>query len=167
MELWDAYNDMMQKIPDVTLVRGEEIPEDMFHIVVEVIVRHTDGEYLLMKRDPVKPFGNMWEATAGGSAIKGEEPETAIRRELFEETGIRAEDLRELGRIIDRGNRCLFVDFLAEVDIPKDAIIFQEGETVDYTWVTTDQLLSLSSRELITERMQILVPELKNRRREL
>lgn len=51
MEIWDAYNSFFTKIEGKTLIRGETIPDGMFHLVVAVLVRHTDGSYLLMKRD--------------------------------------------------------------------------------------------------------------------
>ena len=63
MELWDAYDRELNKLGGVTLVRGEEVPDGMYHLVSEVIVKHTDGEFLLMQRAPTKHFGGMWEAT--------------------------------------------------------------------------------------------------------
>ena len=54
MELWDAYDEKLNKIEGMTLVRGEEVPDGVFHLVCEIIVRHTDGTYLLMQRDPQK-----------------------------------------------------------------------------------------------------------------
>ena len=58
-------------------------------MVCEILVRHTDGDYLLMQRDFRKSnFGGYYEATAGGSALKGEDKITCAKRELFEETGI-------------------------------------------------------------------------------
>ena len=69
MELWDAYDRDFRKIDGKTLIRGEPVPEGLFHLVSEVIVRHADGSYLLMQRDPGKPLGGLWEATAGGSAL--------------------------------------------------------------------------------------------------
>ena len=39
------------KIDNVTLVRGENIPDGMYHLVGEIIVKHKDGTYLLMQRD--------------------------------------------------------------------------------------------------------------------
>ena len=59
MELWDAYNIKEEPISGVTLVRGEKVPDGLFHLVSEIIVRHADGEYLLMQRDPAKHFGGM------------------------------------------------------------------------------------------------------------
>mgnify|MGYP002853290484 FL=1 len=100
MEYWDAYNKDFEKIEGMTLIRGETIPDGVYHLVSDVIVRHTDGTYLLMQRDIRKHFGGMWEATAGGSALKGEGPLACAIRELQEETGIESEDVTEVGRVI-------------------------------------------------------------------
>lgn len=70
METWDAYDKDFNKVHDVTLIIGEAIPEGLFHMVCDIIVKHTDGNYLLMQRDRRKQFGGMWEATAGGSALQ-------------------------------------------------------------------------------------------------
>ena len=35
-------------------------------------MRHVNGDYLLMRRDPRKAHGGMWEASAGGAAQQGE-----------------------------------------------------------------------------------------------
>ena len=74
MELWDAYDRDFKKVQGVTLIRGEKVPENYFHLVCDIIVRHADGSYLVMQRDKRKHLGGMWEATAGGSALQGEDP---------------------------------------------------------------------------------------------
>ena len=73
MELWDAYDRDFKKVQGVTLIRGEKVPENYFHLVCDIIVRHADGSYLVMQRDKRKHLGGMWEATAGGSALQGED----------------------------------------------------------------------------------------------
>ena len=87
-ELWDAYDKKFNKIENTTLVRGEIIPDGIYHLVSEVIVKHTDGSYLLMQRDLRKHHGGEWEVTAGGSALQGENGLEAAIRELKEETGL-------------------------------------------------------------------------------
>lgn len=45
-----------------------------------------------MRHDLSKPnYGGYYEATAGSSALKGEDKLACIKRELFEETGIISE----------------------------------------------------------------------------
>ena len=87
-EIWDAYDKELNKIDNVQLIRGEPIPDGFYHLVCDIVVKHTDGTYLLMQRDFKKTFGGMWELTAGGSALAGETPLEGAMRELREETGI-------------------------------------------------------------------------------
>ncbi|MFR5487461.1 hypothetical protein [Eubacterium sp.] len=56
-ELWDAYNKNFNKIENKTLIRGESIPDGAYHLVSEIVVKHTDGSYLLMQRDFRKHHG--------------------------------------------------------------------------------------------------------------
>ena len=139
MEIWDGYN------PDGTLagidlVRGEPIPEGIYFMTVEILVRHTDGDYLLMQRDHTKPaFPGYLEATAGGAAQKGEDPLTAALRELREETGITAESLQPIANM--KYNRMLCYQYLCVTDCDKSSITLQEGETVGYQWVTEGEFV--------------------------
>ena len=45
MELWDAYDKNEVKL-GFDLIRGESIPDNVYHIVCDTIVRHRDGDYL-------------------------------------------------------------------------------------------------------------------------
>ena len=161
MEVWDAYNKEFEKIEGMTLIRGEAIPDGVYHLVSDVIVRHADGTYLLMQRDSRKHFGGMWEATAGGSTLKGEGPLACAIRELREETGIESEELTEVGRVINDDNHTIYVEFLCVTDCEKECVSLQEGETSAFKWVTKDELISMKKDELVTERMQRFVDELK------
>lgn len=160
MELWDAYRSSFVKIENVALVRGEPIPNGMFHLVCEILVKHTDGTFLLMKRDPKKHFGGMWEATAGGSALVGENPTQCAIRELREETGIISTDLIEVGREVNKRTSSIYIEFLCVTDWNKDGISLQKDETVEYKWVSKEELLSMNKDELITKRIQKYVDEL-------
>ena len=153
MELWDAYNSNYEKIEGMTLVRDEEIPQGVYHLVCEVLVRHVDGTYLLMKRAPTKPlYPNMWEATAGGSALQGETAEQGAMRELREETGIVAETLEPLDRTL--GQTCWHVRFLCVTDCDKKSIKLQAGETCDFRWATAEEVLAMSESELVDWQMK-------------
>jgi 8-oxo-dGTP pyrophosphatase MutT (NUDIX family) len=111
-----------------------------------------DGTYLLMKRDPTKPlFPNMWEATAGGSALQGESAVEGALRELREETGIISETLEQLDWSC--GGTAIHCRFLCVTDCAKDSVKLQEGETCDYRWVTAQELLSMPDTELIGQEM--------------
>ena len=161
MELWDAYDERLNKIDGVVLIRGEQIPYDCFHLVCEIIVKHKDGSYLIMQRDTRKHLGGMWEATAGGSALQGENPITCARRELYEETGIVSDSLVEIGRVLHHEHKSFYVEYLCITDVDKNSIVLQEGETSDYKWITADELRRLSRDELATQRILDFIEELK------
>lgn len=161
MELWDAYDERLNKIDGVILIRGEQIPYDCFHLVCEIIVKHKDGSYLIMQRDTRKHLGGMWEATAGGSALQGENPTTCARRELYEETGIVSDSLVEIGRVLHHEHKSFYVEYLCITDVDKNSIVLQEGETSDYKWITADELRRLSRDELATQRILNFIEELK------
>ncbi len=162
MEQWDAYNKDLEKIEGLTLIRGRAIPEGVYHLVSDIIVRHTDGTYLIMQRDSRKHFGGMWEATAGGSALKGENALACAIRELQEETGIQTDGLTEVGRVVSPANHSIYVEYLCVTDWPKEKISLQEGETSAFKWVTRDELLSMKKDELVTERMQSFISDLSS-----
>lgn len=117
MELWDAYNEAGEKL-GFDLVRGQKIPDGVYHLVCEVVVRGTDGDFLLMQRSWEKEVspGN-WEIGAGGSALKGEDALTGACRELREETGIEAAgELRELYRVVCREHHAIYQGYLLVTD---------------------------------------------------
>ena len=159
MELWDAYDRDLNRQAGITLIRGEPIPCGLFHLVCDILVQHTDGTYLLMQRDKRKHYGGLWEATAGGSALRQENPLSCARRELLEETGIRVDTLTEVGRVVDRD--AVYVEFLCVTDCAKDSVTLQPGETAAYQWVSREKLLSMRKDELITDRMQLFLEELR------
>ncbi|MGN1047448.1 MAG: NUDIX domain-containing protein [Eubacteriales bacterium] len=162
MELWDAYDSNYKKIDGVTLIRGNVIPDGLFHLVCDVLVMHTDGSYLIMQRDKIKRFGGMWEATAGGSALQGETPLECAFRELAEETGIVAESLKEVGIELSQQTKSIYVEFLCITDWDKEKIVLQKGETSAFRWVSKAELLSMKQDELVTKRMQKYIEELHN-----
>lgn len=163
MEKWDAYDSNFKKIDGKILIRGEEkdISNGVYHLVCDILVKHTDGSYLLMKRDYRKHYGGMWETTAGGSALVGETPLQCAIRELKEETGIETSALTKVGTEFNDKTHAVYVEFLCVTDWEKTYIQMQDGETIDYKWVNREDLITMSKNELVTERMQKYIDELK------
>jgi isopentenyl-diphosphate delta-isomerase len=70
------------------------------HRLVRVILRDENGRILSQKRSATKKaFPNCWTDSASGHVDEGEDYETAIHREMFEEIGVKA-DLRFLGKFL-------------------------------------------------------------------
>ena len=115
----------------------------------DILVQHCDGSYLLTKRHPGKDiYPGFWEASAGGSAQLGENPEECAKRELFEETGILCDSFELVIISFSSRSPSLIYSYLARVDCDKDAIVLQEGETTEYKWVDTAGLLEYAKSEL-------------------
>lgn len=161
MELWDGYFKDGSKA-GITLIRGKHIPKGLYHLVSEILVRHADGTYLLMKRDEGKPnYPGMFEASAGGSAFKGEDKTTCAMRELEEETGIAAEKMEQITRVACEETRTIYYVFLCDTDCDKTAVKLQPGETTDYKWVSAKEFKELAaSGKLIKSNLQRLSPYL-------
>ena len=137
LELWDLYDEHGNKTGETwERSRAKEIPEGRFHIVCDVLVRHREGDFLLTLRDPGKDlYPGCWEASAGGSALAGETPEEAARRELWEETGLTADSLELIGVTWRPESRSALYAWLAVVSCGKDSVRLQAGETSGYQWM--------------------------------
>ena len=160
MERWDAYL-FNGTLAGCDLVRGEPIPNGLCHLVSEILVRHTDGDYLLMQRDHRKPnYGGYFEATAGGSALKGEDAFCCARRELREETGIDSGTLTKIGRFVSHDT--IYENFLCVTDCDKNSITLQEGETVSYKWISEAEFIDfVNSDAMIDVQFRRYKPYLK------
>jgi 8-oxo-dGTP diphosphatase len=95
-----------------------DYPRPAVTVDVVVVSRKQSRRVLLIRRKH-EPFAGMW-AIPGGFIAMDEALETAARRELMEETGVRAGRLEQLGTFGDvtrdpRG-RTISVVYLAEID---------------------------------------------------
>ena len=139
MEIWDGY-DKNGNLTGTDLVRGQPVPDGMYHLVCRVLVQHADGSYLIMHRDPCKQnHPGAWEATAAGSALKGETALACAWRELAEETGITEGSMHSLGRVVEEKGHYLCERFVCLTHTDKSKITLQEGETVGFAWLTENE----------------------------
>ena len=154
MEIWDLYDrddnrtgETWERIPG----NYNKIPDGRYHMVCDILVQHEDGTYLLTKRHPEKDvYPGYWEASAGGSAVAGESPLECAKRELFEETGIKAEekDFKLISHTHRDSSHSMFYSYLIVTDCKKDSVVLQESETVDYKWVDCKGLLEYADSNL-------------------
>ena len=152
MELWDLLDKDRNPL-GITHPRGRQypMPPHTYHTVVSVFTVDAQNRLLLTLRAPTKGmYPGYWEFT-GGSGVSGEDSLTSAWRELSEETGIS----------VDK-ERLIFLDTLREPSAFMDCylclmdeagedieIILQEGETVDYQWVTFCEFETMIHRGLI------------------
>lgn len=87
MEIWDLY-DENKNLTGKYCIRGNEIPDNLYHLVVHVWIKNDKGEYLISQRSENRPtFPLMWECV-GGSVLQGESSLQGAIRETKEEVGI-------------------------------------------------------------------------------
>lgn len=147
MEIWDAYNEDEIKV-GIDLIRGEKIDEGLLHAVVVIIVYHEDGTYLLMQRDWNKAkFPGLWEAGASGCVLKSESFLEAAKRELFEETGIISEDFKLIYSSTNAEMNAFYKVFLCSCNIDKNNIVLQKGETINFKWTSSEELINFIDSE--------------------
>lgn len=142
MEVWDVYNKDRQKTGK-TMVRGEMFDEDSFHLVVHACIFNKNGEMLIQKRQPFKKgWPDMWDISAGGSALKGDTSQQAMERELFEELGVRfnLDNVRPNITIhFDHG----FDDiYLLEKELDLSELVLQYEEVQQVKWAGMEEILS-------------------------
>ena len=106
--------------------------------------RLPDGKcsFLLMKRVPER--GGFWQPLTGG-VEQGETFEEAIKREVFEETGI-----TEMIEVVDSNYHYEFTDegryhveYIFGVEVPTNTNVRLSHEHDDLRWVGKDEALQL------------------------
>ena len=144
--------------------RGTPWNRGEFGLIVCVWVYDGKGKVLLTRRAPEKSFPGTWE-NSGGAAQAGETSRQAIARELFEETGIRAEEsaFELLGSRRDKDS--FFDLYCLKNDTPLDKIVLQKGETTDVMWATFEEvhqmirdrkICRIISRQFLQQEPQLL-----------
>ena len=139
MEKWDLYTKDRVKTGR-SHIRGDELPEGLFHLVVHVWLKNSEGRYLISQRSADRPtFPLMWETT-GGSVLMGEDSLTGAIREAKEELGIdlppKAERLM-FSRVRDWVDGRRFGDILDVWEFPYEGearLDLAEGEACDTRW---------------------------------
>lgn len=144
------YQDIFDgdRIPTGRLyLRGSKLtPGDRFPAVNVWTIRE-DGRFLLTKRDPRKPWGNYWECT-GGAVQTGEDTVLASIREVKEETGIDVAGLHPI--LIDSKKQDhAYLDIFAYFVKGDPQVTLQEGETVDYRWVTVEEYHAMKEEGIL------------------
>ena len=143
MELWDVYDKDRVKTGD-TIGRGGAFKKGIYHIIVHVCVFNSKNEMLIQQRQPFKDgWSNMWDITAGGSAVAGDSSDAAAERELFEEIGYKV-DFSDVRPHFTVSFETGFDDYyLVEDDIEIGSLNLQYEEVQRVKWASKDEILSM------------------------
>lgn len=148
MEIWDLYNRNREIIGEH--IRGTEMPECGYHLVVHIWIRNSEGKYLMTQRSAnKKTYPLAWECV-GGSVLKGEESLTAALREVQEEVGIvlHSENGRKvLTQVRDFAGKVRVNDindvYLFEYDGLIPLAVATTDEVAQAKWMSRDEIMEL------------------------
>ena len=129
-ELWDAY-DKEKKVTGKTLIRGEEIPDGLYHLVVHIWIKNNDNQFLISRRSSNRKSYPLKLECQGGSVLKGESSLDGAIRETLEEVGIDLTNVK--GNCIFSKTRHSFHDIM-------DVWLFEYNGDVDLTKATTNEV---------------------------
>src|SRR5258706_6950116 len=65
-------------------------------IIVSAIIKNQNQYLLVKKPDNIGPYPNTWHLVGGGANLENETLEEAIKREITEEIGIKATNLKKI-----------------------------------------------------------------------
>lgn len=135
-ELRDLY-DINSKKTGKTYYKGDIIPQGYYPMVVMVVIRNSEGKFLMQKR--VESKGGDWGVT-GGHPKSGETPLEGIISKIKEELGLdfSNENLIEYDSGCD-GKDCYKMYFINK-DIPIKEIKIQKEELSEVKWFSIDEL---------------------------
>lgn len=136
-ELWNLYN------PEGVLIRtihkGELSIRDsgLYHETVEIIPCDAQGHLLVTRRAFEKRLGGGLFEFPSGSVFASETPVAAARRELVEETGLKASAMKKITESFVPGiKRYIYLASIPE--LPNTPIRLQPGETIDSLVIDKD-----------------------------
>ena len=134
-DVYDKYRNLTGKLHQ----RGTRWKFGEYGLVVCVWVYDGKGNILLTRRAPGKSFAGTWE-NSGGAAKAGENSRTAIARELFEETGIRAEpaEFELIGS--DRVRHTHYDFYCLKRQTPIEEVVLLPGETDGVQWASFEKV---------------------------
>ena len=150
-ELIDIYDENRVLTGEV-LPRKTKLPKGKYMLYVIALIRNSEGRILVTKRSLDKKWApGSWEIPGGGAA-KGETSFDAVKREVFEETGIRI--TKEKSQIVysyrndDESGDNYFTDiFVCDADFTVDDVKVQEREIIDVKLVTFDEIDMLHEKD--------------------
>lgn len=145
------YNDIYDKDRNLTgriHRRGTRWHAGEYGMVVCVWVYDGAGKLLLTRRAPGKTVAGTWE-NSGGAVKAGEHSRQAIARELFEETGIRAEEEEFEFLESGRDSKTHYDFYCLRRNVSLEDIVLLPGETDDVMWATFEQVHDMIRRKKI------------------
>ena len=143
MELWDLY-DKHRNPTGETMVRGNPVPPDRYHLVVHICIFNSKGQMLIQHRTDFKPtWSGMWDLSVGGSVTAGENSPVGAHREVLEEIGLHI-DFSDISPAISVTFSDGFDDYyIIQKDLDMDDLRYQPEEVQGAKWASMEEIFSM------------------------
>lgn len=123
-----------------------------YHLTVLGVIKRPDGKFLITQRVMTKAWAPGWWEVSGGAAQAGEESFDAVKREVYEETGIDVSDA-DGGYVFTykrenpgEGDN-YFVDVYRFIkDVSDGDVHIQTEEALGYRFVTKEEIENIAAK---------------------
>lgn len=126
------------------MLRGEDVPDGCWRLVVHICVFNPAGQLLIQQRQPFKKgWPNLWDVTVGGAVCAGESSQQGAHRELKEELGL---DMDFTGTVPAFSSTFTggFDDiYIVHAEPELSSLRLQEEEVQAVRWAGKEEILSM------------------------
>lgn len=142
MEYFDILN-IDGSLSGQKALKGEVLSKGQYYLGAHAYIHNSKGEFLLQKRSKTKEFlPGGWDIHMG-HVVTGETSETAIIREMYEELGIKIENVTFIKRIIWEKYHHFIDIFVVIKDIDICDLTLQKSEVEDVKYISKDEMVKL------------------------
>ncbi len=148
-ELWDLYTKDREKTGE-THRRADALPEGKYRLAVHICIFNSKNQLLIQQRQPYKKeWPNMWDVSAAGSAVAGDDSSHAAQREVLEELGLEI-DLSLARPFLTMNFSGGFDDFyIVEQDVDIQKLVLQKDEVRQVKWADKDEVVKMQAQGIM------------------
>lgn len=150
-EVWDAYDRGGVLVSKGTLGPGEKIPSGQYHIAVDVVIRHSDKDVMIVRREYKKQFGGYYDISISGDVLSGESTKHAARRLAREILNLDLPSIKLICISNDDSNQVIHYSFLAETNCDKQSIKMNQKEALSYKWCAPYELTDTIKKGVVPQ----------------
>lgn len=142
MELWDLY-DKDRVLTKETMVRGDEMKKDTYHLVVHVVIINSENQMLIQQRQWNKNSApGLWDITVGGSVLAGETSLEGAIRETSEELGIDL-NLNQRPHLSVPFDDAYDDIYIVNQEVELNSLMVPNDEVLDTKWASIDEIYEM------------------------
>lgn len=142
MEMLDVFDEFNNSL-NYSKSRDEVHQEKLWHRHVSAWIMNYNGEVLLQKRSAIKKKNpNLWSKT-GGHVDAGEDVDSAIKREVFEEIGLKIDNYEfiNLFKNDKEKEKYYAYGYIVFTNLKEDEFILQKEEVDSVKYYTIEEMI--------------------------